>query len=242
MAPTLDTMNAGIDGCGGGWLAVWGDLKRCEHRVFATAEELWSGIGMCRLALIDIPIGLPTGCPRQCDLDARKLLGQPRGSSVFPTPCRTTIAARNYQEACRMNFSACGKRISQQCWGIVPKIREVDALMLSRDDARLHIRESHPEVCFWSMNGRAAMRNRKARSAGIKERLAVLEKRWPKSLQTYDAMRGAYARSDVASDDIVDAMALFVAACQSKSRLQTVSETCDTDSAELPMEMVYAEF
>jgi len=42
---------------------------------------------------IDIPIGLLEG-PRVCDKAARKLLGQPRGSSVFPAPCRPALEAQ----------------------------------------------------------------------------------------------------------------------------------------------------
>jgi len=47
---------------------------------------------------IDIPIGLLDG-PRACDKAARKLLGQPRGSSVFPALSRPALGAQTYPEA-----------------------------------------------------------------------------------------------------------------------------------------------
>jgi hypothetical protein len=44
---------------------------------------------------IDIPIRLLSGS-RACDKAARKLLGQPRGTSVFAAPCRAALSATTH--------------------------------------------------------------------------------------------------------------------------------------------------
>ena len=73
---------------------------------------------------IDIPIGLLDGS-RACDKAARKLLGQPRGAAVFPAPCRATLTAKNHTEANAINRQKTGKGLSQQAFGIAPKIKQV---------------------------------------------------------------------------------------------------------------------
>ena len=83
----------GVDGCPYGWFSV--GLDNCEGyevQVFKTFDELLDHYADARLVLVDIPIGLPQGGEgRDCDREARKLLGRPRGSSVFPTPTRPTV-------------------------------------------------------------------------------------------------------------------------------------------------------
>ena len=69
----------------------------------------------------------PTG-RGAADLEARRRLG-PRRSSVFPAPARAVLAAATYEEACALSRAACGKAISKQLFNILPKIREVDALV-----------------------------------------------------------------------------------------------------------------
>lgn len=80
------------------------------------------------LLAIDIPIGLLDGT-RACDTAARKLLGQPRGSSVFPSPCRAAIQVASYGDACDANELRTGRKLSRQTWGIAPKIKQVDDAM-----------------------------------------------------------------------------------------------------------------
>ena len=77
---------------------------------------------------IDIPIGL-LDCSRACDKAARKLLGQPRGTSVFAAPCRTALAATTHASANLINREKTGRGLSQQAFGIIPKIKQVDDAM-----------------------------------------------------------------------------------------------------------------
>src|SRR5947208_13629131 len=77
---------------------------------------------------IDIPIGLLDGS-RACDKAARKLLGQPRGTSVFAAPCRASLAGKDHSDASAINTRITGRGLSQQAWGIAPKIKQVDDAM-----------------------------------------------------------------------------------------------------------------
>jgi predicted RNase H-like nuclease len=69
---------------------------------------------------IDIPIGL-LDCSRACDKAARKLLGRPRGTSVFAAPCRAALSAATHVFARQINREKADRGISQQAFGIIPK-------------------------------------------------------------------------------------------------------------------------
>src|ERR1700687_4864452 len=118
---------AGVDGCRAGWVrfAVEVTSLATSVDVLDLPELLRSRLPDLACLGIDIPIGLLDG-PRACDKAARKLLGQPRGSSVFPAPCRAAVHAATYEKASADNRQKTGRRLSKQAWGIVPKIKQVD--------------------------------------------------------------------------------------------------------------------
>ncbi len=158
----------GLDGCRGGWVVAEsrGPAEAPAFRVERTLAGLLAALqGERALIAIDIPIGLPSGPPaddgrRRCDGEARALLGQ-RAVSVFSAPCRQTLAAKSYADACRLEVDARqrGTGISRQAYGILPKIREVDGVVTPAHQqpiepgAGLWVREAHPEVCFAVLNG-----------------------------------------------------------------------------------------
>lgn len=118
---------AGVDGCRAGWVSFKVTLPS-----LTTSVEVVDLSSLLRnrpsdLAClgIDIPIGLLDGS-RACDLAARKLLGQPRGTSVFAAPCRAALAAKNHAEASAINRQKTTSGLSQQACGIAPKIKQVD--------------------------------------------------------------------------------------------------------------------
>src|SRR6185436_13019562 len=93
---------------------------------------------------IDIPIGLPSGAPRdnarrRADAEARAFLGRRRAVSVFSSPCRPTLAAQSYREACDLEVRARGggKGLSQEAYNIIPKIRDVDDVITPAHQARI---------------------------------------------------------------------------------------------------------
>jgi predicted RNase H-like nuclease len=149
---------AGIDGCPFGWLCLIHDLSTgiVESRILPRICDLLSLNLRPTIVMLDVPIGLTDAGPRQCDLDARAVLGRPRASSVFPAPVRPTLVATNYLQACQLGMKADGRKLSRQAWAILPKISEVDSFLRSDTSRQQWIREVHPECAF----GLGTIRNR----------------------------------------------------------------------------------
>src|SRR6266516_4868061 len=96
----------GLDGCHAGWFGIFLDASmRCVPYCYKSLVELWSQHSSVDLLLIDIPIGLPDRVRRrrQCDLEARRMLGKLRQSSVFSPPSRAVFQAADYRRACWLN-------------------------------------------------------------------------------------------------------------------------------------------
>jgi predicted RNase H-like nuclease len=204
----------GIDGCKTGWVVISSDtaLGDLDCRIVAPDaidSLLRESDQVGDLIAIDIPIGLAESAPRRCDLAARKLLGGARASSVFPAPCRSTLTATSYAEACDLNQKASGRRISRQNFGILSKIRAIDDALTP--DLQRTVRESHPEVVFARLSdeGRGLNSNKKT-PEGRSLRQAILRRYLPE----FDAeqIRSTLGRSAVALDDVIDAAACLVAA------------------------------
>jgi predicted RNase H-like nuclease len=130
-----------------------------------------------------------------------------------------------------------GKKLTIQTWNIIPKIKEVDEFLAEVKPARQRIRETHPEVCFWALAGRA-MKHRKKRKQGFNERKQALESLYPHTEEIVDCALKKYRRRDVAKDDILDALALAITAARGK--LITIPERPEYDSRGLPMEIVHS--
>ena len=192
---------AGVDGCRAGWVVF-----KLEVSSFTTSVEVvnlptWLRERPPDLACvgIDIPIGLLEG-PRACDRAARKLLGQPRGSSVFPSPCRPALRAQTYAEASSINRQKTTRGLSQQAWGIAPKIKQVDDAITT--DCQRWAFEVHPEVCFWALNQQRPMAHNKKTKQGVAERIALLRQAFP-NIERHHANRPPH----VGADDLLDAAA-----------------------------------
>jgi predicted RNase H-like nuclease len=197
--------------------------------VVSKISELISASPLPLLVGIDIPIGLPLKGPRACDLAARRLLGQPRSSSVFPAPVRATLVAKNYEEACRLSTAAHGKSMSKQAYEIIAKIREVDDLMTPEIQTWLF--EVHPEVSFYTLNGRHPLKHSKHEREGKEERIQLLLPHYP-AIQKH---LGELKRSQTGEDDLLDAA---VAAWTAESVARGVVPR-QYDSRGLRMEIVY---
>ncbi len=169
---------AGIDGCRGGWVSFKVDLASLGISVelIDLPSILRNKPEDLAILAIDIPIGLLDGS-RACDKAARRLLGQPRGTSVFAAPCRASLSAKNHPAATATNLRVTGRGLSQQAWGIAPKIKEVDDAITPQ--CQKWVFEVHPEVCFWALAGERPMTHGKRTKAGIKERLKLLRTVFP---------------------------------------------------------------
>ncbi len=230
----------GADGCKGNWLTVaLGEGNHWAVNLFPNIRRIGGCYPRARLILLDIPIGLPEGGERErrCDTEARQRLGA-RRFSVFRVPCRAAVQAESYEEASRINQQRTGRKLSIQMWRIVPKIKEVDVFLGEQAQARWRIREVHPEVCFWALNGGRPMAFNKRSEEGIQERLRVLRRvyRHTEAIVNYAVEK---YRGIAAPDDVLDALVAAVTASNEKRGLMTLPENPDCDAHGLPMEMVY---
>lgn len=264
----------GVDGCPAGWIGVGlDDGDGAEIKVCGKFGDLLTHYfkDAC-VVLVDMPIGLPEdGAPvyRGCDNDARELLKKKRReSSVFHVPSRRFVdevmdnpdwgyrnATMNHRERYnkangRSKELNDGSGISPYTFGIIPNIYEVDEYLTSCVADSPKIRESHPEVCFWALNGGkpdSSMTTSKKTDSGFKERIETL-RHCARNVNDIDVdaayakARREYTKSQVADNDILDALALAITAkigCR-QGEFKTLPENPPTDSKGLPMEMVYA--
>lgn len=195
----------GVDGCKNGWVVVAKDLRSgvITWSSIQSFRELANHFPAPQVIAVDIPIGLPASGSRECDVEARRLLGKPRSSSVFPAPIRPVLKASSYKEASSLRFQAESKKMSQQAWAIVPKIIEVDRALREKYFSQVQVREIHPEVCFYHLSGGRPMFYGKKTSAGKMERLAILK-------ELYNDVPAALAdkrRLKCSTDDVLDAFA-----------------------------------
>jgi len=213
------TLVAGVDGCKAGWFVVIANANTSKIIDFQRVKkiaELFQYSHKLSIIAVDVPIGLLSVAKsggRNCDILARRLLGHPRGSSVFSPPVRDALNHhKNYSDANFANRKSSIEEIgiSKQCFGIFPKIIEVDALV----DPRLQnvIKEIHPEVCFWKMGGDTSPLFSKRSSGGREERLNLLSS---VGFNGISDVFGNYRRSEVQLDDIIDA----AAACWTATRI-----------------------
>jgi predicted RNase H-like nuclease len=239
----------GIDGCHAGWIVVSCDSDLCFKSCWVKSiQETIDYIRGATLTLIDIPIGLKDGKQpgnfgrRACDVKAREILGK-RAFSVFPAPQREALKAETWEEANSINKKICGRGLSKQTGGIMKKIAGVDFILISDMSLQSRLRETHPEVCFWSLNNRQIMKHPKKPEQGLDERLGVLARLSQNANEFYKRIRSQHKVKDVRSDDIVDAMAAALTASLSdRYGIQTLPQTPEIDSHGLRMEIVFTNF
>jgi predicted RNase H-like nuclease len=222
-------MIAGVDGCGDRWIAVVdsGD-GRTEIRPPVSLPELLE----CReleLLVMDIPIGLTDSGPREADLLARQFLGK-RGCCVFPAPIRPILDCGSWEEACRVRFAVEGKKISKQMFGILDKVREVDAALRRLRSGNIF--EGHPEVSFALMNNGSPLLIGKKKSAGRDYRTELISRCFSGASEKLSEHRHH-------REDILDAYALLWTAKRIKSNnARTFPSDHKPDRLGLRMEIV----
>ncbi len=217
---------AGVDGCPGGWLAVFvpvegpgpapGSVTAHPEAARVALFSRFADILQCGEApaviAVDIPIGLPeraTAGGRACDVAARTVLGG-RQSAVFAIPSRAAVMCTDYRDACAAALASSDppRKVSKQAFNLFPKIREVDALVSpARADV---IVECHPEVAFWALNGcRALETPKKVKSRPNPDGLAQRRQLLQSAGFGADFVAGHPFRArDAGPDDLVDACAI----------------------------------
>ena len=225
---------AGVDGCRAGWFVVLveirsGNAGEPQHVICPSFKDTLRLLPRPRIIAVDVPMGLltqrvPGG--RNCDQGARELLGAPRASSVFTPPIRGALNATSYENARQHGMS-------KQTFAILPKIREVDALMTP--ELQETVREVHPEICFWALAGHP-MEHSKRTPRGKNERLEGLAPEFPGLRDSLQSLR----LPGVGQDDILDAYAAAWTAIRIlNSQAKRIPEEPGTDEEGLRMEIWY---
>ncbi|MEM9666996.1 MAG: DUF429 domain-containing protein [Bacteroidota bacterium] len=238
-----DLWVAGLDGYRGGWVAVLapveaaGPLRVCRLETFDGVLTL---PGAPVQVGVDMVIGLPEAAQRggrACDRAARQILGRPRGSSVFSPPVRAVLAATSYAEALAHNraSSAVGLGISIEAYHLLPKIREVDAVITPERQG--WIREVHPELSFAAMTRGQAVAAGKRTAEGQATRRQLLADH---GFETVVAQVEAHTGRGLKADDLLDACAV----CWSARRLarktaQRLPDEPERDARGLEMAIWY---
>lgn len=229
---------SGADGCKPGWVVLTEDLDTGEitWHLRENGHELVHAGPTSLVTAVDMPIGLPLLGARVCDQEARRLLGWPRRNSVFSAPIRPLLKAKSYEEACDIRFKIEGKKITQQAWGILDKVREIDDV-LREDPALQHrVREVHPEVSFYFLAGGYPMQHNKKGKEGREERRALLEPVYGEWIAAAMAER---RKLGSAPDDILDAfVALWSAKRIARGHALILPLEPSVDPEGLRMEMV----
>ncbi|QAA32907.1 DUF429 domain-containing protein [Clostridium manihotivorum] len=234
----------GIDGCKGGYVAVYITEEAFEIKVFETIEELCLTYIDSKVMLIDMPIGLPESVEDiRPESDARKIL-KSRASCIFNVPCRQALYETDYSRANEMNKLILGKGLSKQSYGIFPKIRDVDQFLSKHPDFKNRMLESHPEICFSMLNcyertPRVIIENKKT-IEGFEKRIAILSKYY-KHTEEISKEIDSNKKFRAIRDDIIDALCLAVTGKVSyEPSLKSIPENPSMDKRGLYMQMVYA--
>jgi len=247
MSPKQIFQIAGVDGCKAGWFAAIASATKesetdtsCKFNlenvfIASTFTEVLSKTPDCKLVCVDIPIGLRDGNrPRECDVTARKLLRGPRASSVFPAPIRPCLSANNYKTASKICFEHSGKKLNKQSFFLLEKIRQVDDLMTPALQNR--VREIHPEILFWALNGQKPIESNKKTVLGQAQRHNLLQR----IFTDIDSILVRAPVSGCAMDDALDAIvAAWTAGQAIIGKAKTLPEKPQFDSKGLKMEMLY---
>ena len=203
------TTLAGVDGCKFGWLCITKDLENgtLNSIIFKSTAELFSQAPSPAVFAIDIPIGLTVSGPRQCDIQARHLLGARRGTSVFPAPIRPVLNVASREEADKIHRSIDGRGVNVFSWNLYPRIRDVDVELQKNSQLRDKLCEVHPEISFRALNDGVPIIAAKRNPKGESIRRSLIENYlWSGA---FDEIRKKHYLKDASNHDINDAFAVL---------------------------------
>jgi predicted RNase H-like nuclease len=115
--------------------------------------------------------------------------------------------------------------MSIQSFYLLPKIRELDCLLNAESQARIY--ESHPELIWTRLAGVPLDESKKTKEGqGLRCQLLPFE------LPSWD-----YPRKWVATDDVIDALGLWLSASQAQAQWRLPSGVEERDQRGLRMEI-----
>jgi predicted RNase H-like nuclease len=183
--PTLPySLVAGVTPCGRGWLVA---SAKVAGTVFAPEEPAhrptFVDVLDERPAYSVIAVNAPIGYldqavvgGRNCDKEARTLLGHHRGASIQSAPVRVS-ATRDLELR--------DDHLDAISLALLPRYREVAAEMAPFRQRTVY--EAHSDLSFYQMNGEVPLEFRKHSEEGLKERRTLLETKVPGIERVLDA-------------------------------------------------------
>jgi predicted RNase H-like nuclease len=234
------TTLVGVDGCKTGWItaSIRADESKPSFAVLESPAAILERFRTRSVIAVDIPIGLTDKGPRTCDQEARRTLGAPRASSVFPAPIRAILGATSREEASRVHEDRDGRGFGVQSWAILPRIRLWDSTLRENPDRIPEVYEVHPEVCFWALNRERSVSASKKTATGRNARRQLLESAF--GSEPIDGALRATHLAGVAADDVFDALAaLWTAQRIANGAARTIPAIPPVDRFGLPMAMWY---
>jgi predicted RNase H-like nuclease len=237
----------GLDGCKRGWVGVRLDLDQAAPpaaRFYRVFGEALTDSDYPAVIAVDMPIGfldIAERGGRLCERLARQRLG-PRRNSVFSAPTRAALVhAKDYGAALEANRGNGEIGLSRQCFHLIPKLAEIDAVMTPALQRR--VRESHPELAFTVLNAGRPMHYAKKTRWGRDERIGLLTGvggDYGLDAQFLDPRAHIGLRGGgVARDDLVDAAVVALAAARiARGKALVLPADAPRDAKRLKMEIV----
>jgi predicted RNase H-like nuclease len=216
----------GVDGCRAGWLAVrveWSSGRLAlDYALYPRFAPILEQYPDAAAIAVDMPMGLYESGrvrARPCDQAARQRLGR-RACCVFMPPTRAMLDADAYAPLRALGLSV-------QAYHLIPRIRELDALLTP--DLQARVWESHPELSFLAITG-APIPHPKRTAEGYAARVDALRCAFGDAGDAFAnalaAFREQVAPKDAGMDDFLDACAL---AWSAQRCLRGESEVCIGD-------------
>jgi predicted RNase H-like nuclease len=229
-------MVAGVVPCPGGWLVLPAKLQGVtilpeEPFVLEKLADVLDYRPSFTVMTLDAPVGLrdePGDRFRQCDLDAREILGWPRRVQVPPAPSRAALYAKSFDEAKKLD-----PWLTELYYRHFRHYREVDEEM--QPFRQRSVYSANPELCFYLLNLDQPMKYSRHWDVGFQEREELLKLKFP-GIDAYfkkDPPEGASRRH------IVDAGAILWTARRISGRVvQRLPQDPEWDEKSLRMEIV----
>ena len=167
---------AGVKPCSGGWLVGSAKLHGTtfapeEFRVVESFIDILDQRPSYAVIAIEVPIGYPeehVRGGRQCDREARAILGPRRGAAVRSAPTRVQVEGEDAESM--EGLDAVTRKL-------MPRYRELAAEMAPYRQRQVY--EANAELSFFQLNEDQPLKFPKRTDAGQQERLDLLAKKIP---------------------------------------------------------------
>ena len=234
-APLPYELLAGVVPTKAGWVVASAKLQGIQ--MYPNEPELLSDLAdvldyrpSFRVIALAAPIGLleePVDGGRQCDREARQLIGFPRAGAVPTPPVRKALEATSYEEAARLSGG-----MGAVTWGLLRRFAEVDRELAPYRQRTIF--EVQPELSFFQLNDDRPMQFSKRSHIGMEERRDLLKGRIQGMERIVDA-----ELPKVKPWQLIDAAACLWTTRRIASRAMTrIPEDPEWDETGLRMELV----